>query len=43
MHPKMIGETGGGEPHVNIQPYLTVNFCIAMVGIFPARDDVQLG
>jgi microcystin-dependent protein len=43
MHPKMIGQTGGGEPHANMQPYLTVNFCIAMVGIFPARDDVQLG
>jgi microcystin-dependent protein len=38
MHPNMIGEAGGGEPHTNIQPYLTANFCIAMVGIFPARD-----
>ena len=38
MHPSMIAEAGGGEPHTNVQPYLTVNFCIAMVGIFPARD-----
>lgn len=29
---------GGGQPHTNIQPYLTVNFCIAMAGIFPARN-----
>ena len=28
---------GGGLPHNNMQPYLTLNFCIAMQGIFPAR------
>jgi microcystin-dependent protein len=29
---------GGSLPHNNMQPYLTVNFCIAMQGIFPARN-----
>jgi microcystin-dependent protein len=28
---------GGGLPHNNMMPYLTVNFCIAMQGIFPQR------
>jgi microcystin-dependent protein len=28
---------GGGLPHNNMQPYLTLNFCIAMQGIFPQR------
>jgi len=29
--------SGGGLPHNNMQPYLTLNFCIALQGIFPAR------
>ena len=29
--------TGGGLPHNNMQPYLTLNFCIALQGVFPAR------
>ena len=28
---------GGSQPHNNMQPYLTLNFCIAMQGIFPPR------
>ncbi len=28
---------GGGLPHNNMQPYLTLNFCIAMQGVFPPR------
>ena len=28
---------GGGLPHNNMQPYLTLNFCIALHGIFPHR------
>jgi microcystin-dependent protein len=28
---------GGGQPHNNLQPYLTLNFCIALQGIYPAR------
>jgi microcystin-dependent protein len=33
-----IGQTGGSQPHNNIQPFLTVNFCIATTGVFPARN-----
>ena len=29
--------TGGSLPHNNMMPYLTVNFCIAMQGVFPPR------
>jgi len=29
---------GGGQPHENRQPYLTLNFIIALQGIFPARS-----
>jgi microcystin-dependent protein len=38
MSADMLGDTGGGQPHDNIQPYLTVNFCIALFGIFPSRS-----
>jgi microcystin-dependent protein len=33
-----IGTTGGSQPHNNMQPYLVLNFCIALVGIFPSRS-----
>lgn len=28
----------GGQPHSNIQPYLAMNYCIALTGIFPSRN-----
>jgi microcystin-dependent protein len=28
---------GGNQPHENMQPYLTINYCIALQGIFPSR------
>jgi microcystin-dependent protein len=33
-----IGPTGGSLPHNNMQPYLTLNFCIALQGVFPPRS-----
>ncbi len=33
-----LSPTGGSLPHNNLMPYLTVNFCIALQGIFPARN-----
>lgn len=33
----LLGPTGGNLPHNNMQPYLTLNFCIAMQGVFPPR------
>ena len=38
MSPQAIGLTGGSQPHNNMPPYLTLNFVIALVGIFPARS-----
>jgi len=32
-----LSTTGGSQPHNNISPYLTLNFCIALQGIFPSR------
>lgn len=35
--PNMISPSqGGGQPHQNQQPYLGVNFCIALQGIYPS-------
>ena len=38
MDPAMITDTGGGQPVNNIQPYLAVNYIIALVGLFPSRN-----
>jgi microcystin-dependent protein len=38
MAPQAIGNTGGGQPHNNLQPYLVINFCIALQGIFPSQN-----
>jgi microcystin-dependent protein len=32
-----IANAGGGQAHDNMQPYLAVNFCIALQGLFPSR------
>ena len=32
------GNTGGSQPHSNLQPYLVLNWCIALEGIFPSRN-----
>ncbi len=32
-----IQPAGSGQPHSNIQPYLAMNYCIALTGIFPSR------
>jgi microcystin-dependent protein len=37
MAPQTLALAGGGLPHNNMQPYLTLNFCIALQGIFPQR------
>lgn len=37
MAPNMIGIAGGSQPHENRQPYLALNFCIALQGVFPQR------
>jgi microcystin-dependent protein len=37
MNFQMLSIAGGSLPHNNMMPYLVVNFCIAMQGIFPPR------
>jgi len=38
MAPGAVTNVGGSQPHNNMQPYLVVNFCIALIGIFPSRN-----
>ena len=33
-----ISNTGGGQAHENMQPFLAVNYCIALRGLFPSRN-----
>lgn len=33
-----VGIGGGSQPHNNMMPYITLNYCIALQGIFPARS-----
>jgi microcystin-dependent protein len=33
-----VDATGGGLPHTNMQPYLVMNYIIALEGVFPARS-----
>jgi microcystin-dependent protein len=37
LAPEAIGLSGGSQPHTNMQPYLTLNFNIALQGVFPPR------
>jgi microcystin-dependent protein len=37
MHPSAVTNVGGSQPHTNMQPYLVLNFCIALQGIFPSQ------
>lgn len=36
--PAAVGTAGGSQPHNNMQPYLGLNFSIAIEGIFPSRN-----
>ena len=38
MNESALSTTGGGGPHNNRSPYLVLNFCIALQGIFPPRS-----
>ena len=37
MSASAMGTSGGGQPHNNMPPYLTLNFIIALTGIFPSH------
>ncbi|OQW39221.1 MAG: phage tail protein [Proteobacteria bacterium SG_bin4] len=38
MAPGTVTANGGGQAHNNLQPYLVLNFCIALQGVFPPRS-----
>ena len=38
MDPRTVGNIGGSQAHLNMQPYLVLNFCIALQGIFPSQN-----
>ena len=37
MSPTAIANVGGSQAHLNMQPFLVLNFCIALQGIFPSQ------
>src|SRR4051794_2370064 len=37
LNPNAVAPAGGDQPHNNLQPYLTLNFNIALQGVFPPR------
>jgi microcystin-dependent protein len=37
MNPAMVSVAGGSQPHNNLMPYLTLNYCIALQGVYPPR------
>ena len=37
MAPQALPPAGGDQPHNNMMPYLVLNFCIALQGVFPPR------
>lgn len=38
LHPGTVGPAGGDQAHPNMQPFLTLGFCIAIAGIYPSRS-----
>jgi microcystin-dependent protein len=38
MSPAGVTNTGGSQAHLNMQPFLTLSFCIALQGIFPSPN-----
>jgi microcystin-dependent protein len=37
LNPASVAPTGGSQAHLNMQPFLTLSFCIALQGIFPSQ------
>jgi microcystin-dependent protein len=37
VEPSTVANVGGSQAHLNMQPFLVINFCIALQGIFPSQ------
>jgi microcystin-dependent protein len=38
LNPATVTNVGGSQAHLNMQPFLTLNFCIALQGVFPSPN-----
>jgi microcystin-dependent protein len=38
LHPTSVTSVGGSQAHLNMQPFLALNFCIALQGVFPSPN-----
>jgi microcystin-dependent protein len=38
LNPATVANVGGSQAHLNMQPFLVLNFCIALQGIFPSQN-----
>lgn len=38
LEPTSVSTVGGSQPHQNMQPFLTLSFCVALQGLFPSRS-----
>jgi microcystin-dependent protein len=38
MNSASISNQGGGQGHENMQPFIVLNYCIALQGLFPSRN-----
>ena len=38
LSPDSVTNVGGSQPHINMMPFLTLNWCIALQGIFPSQS-----
>jgi microcystin-dependent protein len=38
MNPGIVSNAGGSQPHSNLQPFLVINYVIALQGIFPSQN-----
>ncbi len=38
LNPNSVSQAGASQPHENMQPFLALNFAIALIGIFPSRN-----
>lgn len=38
MSQQALKTSGGSQPHLNMQPYMVFNFCIALTGLYPTRN-----